>query len=212
MITRSIKQLDLFRIADEVTGGIHYGADQEWYRTMLQRLSGCGPSTAANILFYLFRRSEERAPDTPPISKRDYVAHMEDVWQYVTPSTRGIPSAEMLCEGVVKYTKAKDISIALNYIDIPKSVSLRPTFGDVLAFVGKALNDDTPVAFLNLNNGEIKQLDSWHWVTIISLDYEPDGSAAFADILDAGQIKRIDFATWFRSTTLGGGLVSMHLL
>jgi hypothetical protein len=71
-----------------------------------------------------------------------------------------------------------------------------------------ALRNDTPVAFLNLNNGAEKQLYSWHWVTIISLEYEEDGNTAFADILDEGLIKKIDLAGWFRTTTLGGGFVS----
>jgi hypothetical protein len=63
------------------------------------------------------------------------------------------------------------------------------------------------VAFLNLCNGSEKKLDRWHWVTLISLEYAEGGERVFADILDAGIIKRIDLALWYKTTTLGGGFV-----
>ena len=55
---------------------------------------------------------------------------------------------------------------------------------------------------------QLKRLDSWHWVTIISLEYVLDGSIAILSILDGGTIKKVDLAQWFNTTALGGGFVS----
>jgi hypothetical protein len=38
----------------------------------------------------------------------------------------------------------------------------------------------------------VENYEPWHWVTIISLEYEEDGTSVYVNILDEGQIKRID--------------------
>ena len=63
------------------------------------------------------------------------------------------------------------------------------------------------MAFLNLCNGEEKNLDRWHWVTIISLEYAKDKNQVLANILDEGVIKKISLSLWYHTTTLGGGFV-----
>lgn len=52
-----------------------------------------------------------------------------------------------------------------------------------------------------------RNVDPWHWVTIISLGYGEDGNNAFVNILDEGIIKRIGLELWYKTTTLGGGFV-----
>ena len=39
----------------------------------------------------------------------------------------------------------------------------------MINFVRLGLDQDCPVAFLNLSNGRLTNLDSWHWVTITGL-------------------------------------------
>jgi hypothetical protein len=78
---------------------------------------------------------------------------------------------------------------------------------DVVYFLEGALQQDSPIAFLNLCNGDEKNLQSWHWVTIIALEYSEDGNSAFIDILDEGLIKKIDLLLWYKTTTHGGGFV-----
>jgi hypothetical protein len=73
------------------------------------------------------------------------------------------------------------------------------------------LDNDVPVAFLNLCNGEEKNLDKWHWVTIISIEFDDDKCSSAVEILDEGMVKKIDIPLWYRTTTLGGGLVSFAL-
>jgi hypothetical protein len=52
-----------------------------------------------------------------------------------------------------------------------------------------------------------KPIDSWHWVTIVSLRYERDLSSVIIDFADDGQFKSADFRNWYETTKRGGGLV-----
>lgn len=209
MIKKAIKNIQLFKIVEELTQNTYYGSSQEWFKTKWQRLSGCGPTAVANILFYLNHTNSDSL-ETASTSKSDYMLFMEEIWQYVTPNLGGISSTKMLCKGAQKYMKAKKLNIKLDVIDIPKKRILRPDFKKILQFVDVALSSNMPVAFLNLQNGAVTHLDSWHWVTIISLEYSEDGSTAIIDILDEGMIKKINLAQWYHATTLGGGFVSFN--
>ena len=206
MMTRSILDPGLLEIRDEETGSVFFGCDQEWYRSVWQRMAGCGPTVVSNILLYL-SRADSRKKKTPPPGKQECLALMEEVWRYVTPTMRGIPSARILFDGALSYTEAKRPGIRPRFLEIPRERGRRPEFPEFLRFLGEALGNDTPAAFLNLDCGEEKRLDSWHWVTVVSLRCEEDGSFAEADIADEGKAKTVDLAVWYRTTSLGGGLV-----
>ena len=113
----------------------------------------------------------------------------------------------MFFEGVLSFAKTKGLNIQYHVLDMPKNKLNRPNLAEVLNFLDAALSKDTPVAFLNLCNGDEKGLDEWHWVTIISLDHTENGDQIFIDILDEGQIKKINLALWYNTTTKGGGFV-----
>lgn len=210
MIRTEIHSPDKYVIRDDQTAASYHGFDQEWYGTKWQRMAGCGPTVAATILYYLDPAHAGIPADRAPL-KSECIAVMESMWKYVTPSFGGVNSTKMLYQGVLEYAKAKKLNIRFDFIDVSKKVNQRPEFGQLLAFLGDALNNDAPVAFLNLNNGEEHVLDAWHWVTMISLEYEEDASFASAEILDEGRVKKIDLLKWFRTTTLGGGFVCFHL-
>ena len=205
MIKKSISNLNLLKVFDGSTLNTYYGCDQEWYTTEWQRISGCGPSVVANIILYL----------TPPTftlgqefnSKISCLSLMEEIWEYVTPTTQGIPTTKMLYETVLTYTKAKGLDVEYAFCDVPKDKSHRPKLAEVLIFLEGALLKDVPIAFINLCNGKEKKLDPWHWVTIISLEYTEAGNTAFVTILDEGLIKKMDLALWCNTTILGGGFV-----
>lgn len=132
---------------------------------------------------------------------------MEEIWGYVTPTKEGIPNTKMFYEDVLFYAFVKGMNVNYYFCNIPEDKVNRPKLSKILKLLQDALIKDAPIAFLNLCNGQVKNLDSWHWVTIISLEYTEDGRSAFINILDEGQIKTIDFALWYNTTTLGGGFV-----
>lgn len=206
MKTVSLKNLNALKVLDETSGHTFYGFDQEWYASKWQRLSGCGPTTVASILCY-FSRTRRCADACPPMARKDCVTLMEKTWKYVTPTIRGIPSTELLCKNVDSLLRAESLDFRFERLDIPRERASRPEFGRLVDFLEEPLACDSPVAFLNLNNGEEKQLDSWHWVTVVSLEYEECGNAASLKILDEGVIKQIGLTQWFQTTTLGGGFV-----
>ena len=113
----------------------------------------------------------------------------------------------MFYEDVLSYKLAKGINAQYAVCDLPEEKVNRPKLNEVLKFLEVALLKDTPIAFLNLCNGQVKNLDPWHWVTIISLEYGEDRNSASIKILDEGLIKKIDLALWYDTTTLGGGFV-----
>lgn len=75
------------------------------------------------------------------------------------------------------------------------------------AFLAQALGRDCPVAFLNFSNGALKNLDSWHWVPLISMT---EGERVLlCTILDEGEERVIDLDLWLDTTFLGGALVTL---
>ena len=207
MISVSLQHTSLLDIAGETADILYHGFDQEWYPTAWQRRSGCGPTVVSQSVFYFSRsRQPADAPADRP-AKSAALALMEDVWHYVTPTARGIPSARLLREDFEKYARARNLPLHPECLDVPRRRSDRPELRQVLEFIDRSLRDDMPVAFLNLHNGSEPHLDSWHWVLIVALPYEADGSAALAAVLDEGVKKRIDLSLWFATTALGGGFV-----
>ena len=132
---------------------------------------------------------------------------MQEMWDSVTPTLAGIPTTRMLYEAVIDYTKAHGLTVENHVFDVPDKMLLRSPLSEAIAFIEAALIRDVPVAFLNLCNGDEKKLSSWHWVTIIALDYAEDGAEAFITILDEGLIANINLAIWYNTTTMGGGFV-----
>ena len=204
-MSKAISNLNLLTIFDEIENKTYYGCDQEWFASKWQCLSGCGPTVATNIIIYLNNiafKSEQKYNN-----KKDCVLLMGEIWKYVTPSFQGVNSTKMFYDSMLIYTKLKGLNVEYDYCDLPKNKTRRPKLSEVLDFLEKAFNKDVPIAFLNLSNGDEKNLDQWHWVTVISLEYSEDKNIAVVNILDEGQVKKIDLALWYNTTTRGGGFV-----
>jgi hypothetical protein len=207
MITKSISNPDLFKILDEDTHEIHHGCDQQWYATIWQRLAGCGPTAASNLIFYLCLSRNTSGSRQGLLNKKNCLSLMEEIWEYVTPTIHGVSTTKLFYEAVLSYAKSKGLDIQYHFYDLPKDKSCRPRLFELLQFLEEALGKDTPIAFLNLCNGAEKNLERWHWVTIISLEYKENEDYAFVNILDDGRIKKIDLALWYNTTTKSGGFV-----
>jgi hypothetical protein len=199
---------DLVEIRDKNRTEVFYGCDQEWYADYWQRQAGCGPCTAATILYYLSRTRAEfqRLYTAESHDREDFTRFMDEIWHYVTPGHMGVNEASILTDGVRSYASTHGIRLAPVILKIPGiQTSARPSFQDMASFIRKGLESDCPVAFLNLSNGKLSNLDSWHWVTITSL-MGPDDGDFLAVISDSGQLKQISLGLWYRTTVLGGSL------
>lgn len=186
------------------------GFDQEWYPNYWKRLSGCGPTTGAQILYYCRQFMELR--ELPPVvtSKKDALAYMNRMWKFITPSMQGVNTTSRFFLGFMKYAGQEKLPLSYAVCDIPKDAAQRPQWNAVHAFVRDGLLQNMPVAFLNLHQGSVKELDSWHWVTIIAMQQE--GEQCMVEILDGGVSLWIDFYAWYHTTNMGGGLISFQVL
>lgn len=200
----SIKNPEYLEILDEIINKKYYGCNQEWYKKPWQRMAGCGPTVATNINLY----SKKNAGTT----KNDGIEMMNEMWKHVTPTMKGVNSTNIFYNGLSSYAESRDYYLNYDAVDVPKKKEIRPPFDKVIKFIKTSLENDIPLAFLNLCNGEEKFLDKWHWVTLVSLEYEENLSCAMVEILDEGIKKEIDILLWYNTTTLGGGFVSFSLI
>lgn len=186
---------------------ISYGADQNWYSSWIRRMGGCGPTAASNLLWYLAVTRPSRCGnffDGDGTQRKDMLRLMDRVWQYVTPGMRGVDKASMLAGGGKRFAADCGAKIEARILEIPSDSRKRPTEETVLGFLSNAFYDNLPVAFLNLSNGALTNLDTWHWVTLVAVDDELQ-----AEMYDQGRRQSIDLSLWLRTTNKGGAFVAL---
>jgi hypothetical protein len=196
----SLKNIEALKIE----GSDQYGCDQEWYSKPWQRLSGCGPTAASMMALYQVH------PNPLAKSIDEAKAVMNEVWNYVTPGFGGINRLDRFYKGYEKYLATKNLSHHNHFLEIPKLVTHRPSLKEVTDFLVNGLSADAPIAFLNLNNGKVHNLEAYHWVLITGLDLS-DPSMAMAHILDGGERLIIDLSLWLDTTTASGGFIYFAL-
>jgi hypothetical protein len=207
MRTWSIAYPELFSIIDESGTKSFYGCSQEWYAKKWQRMSGCGPTAASNIMLYMNNDMCAAVKKGNCISKDECLSLMEELWEFVTPTLMGVHTTRRFYEGMSEYAESIKMSVRFEACDLPEDKSRRPELAEVLRFIESALEKDCPVAFLNLCNGQEHRLDRWHWVTIISLEHADDDENAVIEVLDEGEIKKLNLSLWYNTTKRGGGFV-----
>lgn len=202
MIT--LQKPEVFRIQQS-----SWGVDQAWYSEHWQREAGCGPATCTNIIWYLARTQKDLSSLWPVehSSRDNLIDLMKELWNYVTPTYMGVNHPSILGDGAKNFAAERGIKLIPEYLNIPAIIKSRPKKTEVIDFLLHAFSNDLPVAFLNLSNGRLHNLESWHWVTLISLD--PD--RLVAGILDQGARYEIDLGLWLDSTKMGGGFVTLKV-
>lgn len=199
----SIAHPEYLRITDEY-GRAHYGGNQAWYRAFWQRQAGCGPTVAATLCAYLAKTRPACALLCGHDSSRKagFLALMSDLWEYVTPGMGG-SSVEIFTEGITRYAASKSIALTCEVLDIPKEKENRPSKERVATFFHKAFAEDLPIAFQNYSNGELKNLESWHWVTLVA--YEE--GTFFAEMYDQSRRDTLDIPLYLATAARAGKFV-----
>ncbi len=204
----SIRSPEFLHIQKEEA--ISYGAHQEWYMKWKMRKAGCGPTAASNLLWYLAATRPEKAAALCNGDGCQYagmLALMEDVCKYIAPGLLGVNTAAMLTNGAVRFGEARGVPLSPRVLEVPVEVHRRPNSDEVLKFLISALADDLPVAFLNLSNGGVKNLEAWHWVTLVSVDRN-----LRAEIYDQERSQSIDIGLWLKTTKRGGAFVVLEVV
>ena len=172
----------------------YYGGDQDWYKTYFKRLAGCGPTTASNIVMY----EEKKLGVKDDFSKEEFIKLMNDLWNYITPGMMGVNKARTYIDGFSKYNDRYKLGL-INYknLHIGKYDNLDKDY--IFEFLKEAIEKDHPVAFLNLDSGKEKNLESWHWATIIGISNENNNLKVV--ICDNTTVKDIDLGLWLSTTS-----------
>lgn len=84
-LTERLSHIEYLQVTGSDSCEVFCGSDQEWFPAERQRLTGCGPSAAANILFYIERKENAGCCGR---SRADLLSFMEEAWQSVTPEKR----------------------------------------------------------------------------------------------------------------------------
>lgn len=207
-----LRQADLINIPFVVleTGqkAIAFGCDQDWYGSHWQRQAGCGPCTSATLLLYL-ARSRKELETLYPHSIQDqsfFTGFMDQIWTYVTPGHMGVNESSILVNGIAKYAASHSIALESNVFPIPGQKNRRKPIDTFLDFILEGLQLDSPVAFLNLSNGGLTNLDSWHWIVITAVHLY-DSELLLAEVSDSGERKLINLSLWYSTSRLGGAAV-----
>ena len=195
---------ELLEVRDGAT--VYFGGSQEWYSDAWKKRAGCGPVSASLIMWYLARSRAGLSGlcDAENRNIGGFLRLMEDMFGFVTPGMKGVNTSKIFTEGALRYAASKLAPLAADILEIDKI--FRPPHKKVRDFIQKSLLADCPVAFLNLSNGKVKNLDNWHWVTIVEFGYE----TGMATACDQGRKIDIDIIRWLRTSLLGGAFVTLR--
>ena len=185
-----------------------FGYNQEWYTTEWQRLAGCGPTTATQIINYISFRDGLLDPAEFHTVKA-VLETMDIVWPYVQPRRGGgLFKTRWQFEGLQKWVKEKKWPYKVYMQRVMPFSCMRPSLEEIRNFMEITLEADAPIAFLNRHNGGEKGLQTWHWTPIVGM--EDIGDDIIGTVYDDELVKEFSMGRWLKSTVFGGGLVCIR--
>ena len=216
-----LKHLELLSVIGE-DGALYRGSDQHWYpKDGFIPQGGCGAATASNLLAYILRTRQDLfsivektgldglAPPLPcksPNTKDGYIEFMKKVYRFMYPRAGGL-MADVFTFGITELAAEYSLPFTPLLLRVPIGRLKRPDFNHIAGFIQLSLETDMPVAFLILSKGNVKELDTWHWVTVIGLD-EVGKSV---EVLDNGVVVRANLETWLNTSIMGGSFVRLKV-
>lgn len=204
----SVAHPEFLNVRDLQTRQSYFGGAQEWYSSEWGRRAGCGPTCAANLSAYLaLSRPALRALyHGKEMDRAEFLHHMEEIFPFLAPGPMGLNRVELFSEGMVTFAASRDILLVPHVFAVSGNRSPgRPPVSALAAFVRAGLDADCPLGFLNLSRGREKNLQDWHWISIVSADFKPDQLTARAS--DEGIVREFNLQLWYLSTRMSGGLV-----
>ena len=162
------KELEHFYI------GSSYGGNQDWFRTFMMRIGGCGAETAcdSSLYFAIHRDIENIYPfDKNDLTKADYVKFAHIMEKYLWPRMSGINRVDIFIEGYAAYLKDRGI----RNIEMEELSGSEP-YEKAAAAMIRQIDNGYPVPLLILNHRDRSLKDYvWHWFLINGYD-RPDGT------------------------------------
>ncbi|BCN29471.1 hypothetical protein [Anaeromicropila herbilytica] len=203
----TIQKPELFTIVDNLSKNTSFGGNQAWYHKSWNQKSGCGPTCAANITAYLAhtRKGYEKLYKSSSMEKSDFLQHMNDLFEYITPGPMGVNTIDKFLIGARKFAEDRGVQLEMKALSVDKSTKKLRSREELVNFLEEAFHKDAPIAFLNLSVGEETRLQNWHWITITEVEIWDDTIMAIAS--DEGDLRVFDLLLWYQTTKMHGGLI-----
>ncbi len=193
------KELEHFYIGDS------YGGNQDWFRSFMMRLGGCGAETACDSSIYmaLHRGIGKAYPFDPQrLTRKDYVDFAHIMEKYLWPRMSGIDRLEIFTEWYAKYLRDYGVdSVSMTTLDG------REPWEAAADAIRRQIDAGWPVPTLILNHRDRALSDyNWHWFLING--YEENGDTMLVKAVTYSSYRWLDLRRlWDTGYNRRGGLV-----
>ena len=204
----TIKELKHFNIGES------YGGNQDWFRSYMMRLGGCGAETACDLSIYLKKyKGIEKACELfiDNITRQDYVDFAHEMKKYLWPRLTGIDKASIWIEGYANYLENKGV----NFIKM-REFSGEEAYKDASHVLMNRIDRGFPIPNLTLRH-RAKEFDdyNWHWFLINGYKIEDDKNGnekIFVKAVTYSEYEWLDFEKlWNTGNEKRGGLVLVDI-
>jgi|GEM_PF-1600091 len=183
---------------------VYSGANQYWATNKFHALSGCGPTTASEILAYLSVTYPLSCASLTqdmkiPLKKETFKDYITQVRAYVKPSINGLTDINFYQNQLLAFAKTKQVELSSNQIS--SELTADEAFEEIVNVIDHGL----PLALLILKNPH-KDIDpyTWHWMTVIGYDIPKKRLR----IATHGREHELDFVhVWCQMSTCYSGLI-----
>lgn len=127
---------------------------------------------------------------------------MKDVWNFVTPNSCGINRTEKFVKGSERYFLANNLKLNCEFFNHKIYGS---DFAALVNFLKSGFCLNQAIGFLNLQSGDIEQLENNHWVTLAQGNF--NGKNAEVTVFDGEKNFELDLLLWHKKTKKQGGFV-----
>lgn len=224
--TVAIAHPEWLSVYDKQTRAEFFGARQSWFPKRYQRQRGCGVVTASLAMAYGARKPHHVSLYQPylkadrisgqiaadfQIDRQNFLGQMQDLWRYLTPPLWGV-SLSRYTSAISRF--ASDRGLVIN-CEVHKASLFRKrnrrNFKRLVHFLQASLKSDMPVAMLIYSNGQVSEVMSRHWITILAIQTNNDFTQAEVTVSDHGRKKNISLDKWFYTSRIGGAFVAYKL-
>ena len=195
------KELEHFNI------GGSYGGNQDWFRTFMMRIGGCGAETAcdSSLYFALHKGIEGIYPfDAANITRSDYVEFAHMMEEYLWPRMSGIDKLDIYAEGYANYLKDRGVSeISMDLF------SGNEPYDKAAGIVISQINSGCPIPTLILNHKNRSLKDYvWHWFLLNGYDLDETTGRLLVKAVTYSEYQWLDLeALWDTGHDKKGGFI-----
>lgn len=154
--------------------GKSYGGNQDWFRTFMMRLGGCGAETACESSLYFAREFgfKNLYPfNCDEIKREEYVDFAHIMEGYLWPRITGINKLSIYVNGYIKYLR----DTGEFRVDV-SGFSGDHTYEEAAEVVKDQIDAGLPIPFLTLRHKDKTYSDYvWHWYLVNGYEETPEG-------------------------------------